>query len=295
MINAQLELRRLVRKTGTKVRILYTYKAGSNLKTRHAAYLKFMHENFHPSIFTHAYVRKRSIYTNAIVHLKNDYFIKVDVSNFFPSLSHKVLIRAMYEELNRKNKNAISLEECAEIVSNCSVNNVGLPLGLMASPILSNIYMKKFDGVFYGELKKLGLENILYTRYADDIFVSFKVGDNSIKPDDASDAIIRICAIELKNIKLKINHSKTKKIDLNKSNHVKIAGINLINAENGSRRLTVSRSVVKDLYFDAMRANQEAVDKTIDNSLTVNRIKGMQSFVLSVEKTGYSHILSTNM
>lgn len=295
MINAQTELRRLVRKTGTKVRVLYTYKTGSDLKTRHAAYLKFMHENFYPSIFTHAYVRKRSIYTNAIVHLKNDYFIKIDVSNFFPSLSHRVLIRAMYEELNRKDKNAISIEECAEIVSNCSVNNVGLPLGLITSPMLSNIYMKKFDGVFYGELKKLGLENVLYTRYADDIFVSFKIGGVNINPDDASDAIIRLCDTELKNIKLRINQRKTKIVNLNKSNHAKIAGINLIKADDGSRRLTVSRSVVKALYFDTMKVYQEQYDKDLDSSLSINRIKGMQSFILSVEKTGYSHVLSSRM
>lgn len=295
MIQKATELRRLLRKTGKKVRVLYTYKTGSALKARHAVYLKFMQENFYPSIFTHAYVRKRSIYTNAIIHLNNDYFIKVDVSNFFPSLSHKVLVRAMHEELNRKNENAISVEECAEIVNDCSINNVGLPLGLITSPMLSNIYMKKFDGIFYGELKKLGLKNILYTRYADDIFVSFQTEEGSIEPSISSNAIIQLCEKELGKVKLKINRSKTKTIDLNKSNHVKIAGINLIKKEDGSRRLTVSRSTVKDLYFDAIKAYHDQDGKEDDLNANINRIKGMQSFILSVEKTGYSHILSDKM
>lgn len=295
MIQKATELRRLVRKTGKKVRVLYTYKTESALKARHVAYLKFMQENFYPSIFTHAYVRKRSIYTNAIIHLNNDYFVKVDVSNFFPSLSHKVLVRAMYEELNRKHGNAISVEECAEIVNDCSINNIGLPLGLIISPMLSNIYMKKFDGIFYGELKKLGLKNVLYTRYADDIFVSFKTEDGSIEPSISSNAIIRLCEKELGKIKLKINRSKTKTIDLNKSNHVKIAGINLIKKEDGSRRLTVSRSTVKDLYFDAIKAYHDQDSKEDDLNANIKRIKGMQSFILSIEKTGYSHILSDKM
>lgn len=295
MIHKATELRRMVQRTGKKVRVIYTYKTDSALKSKHVAYLKFMQENFYPSIFTHAYVRKRSIYTNAIIHLNNDYFVKVDVSDFFPSLSHKVLVRAMYEELNRKNKNAISIEECAEVVNDCSINKVGLPLGLITSPMLSNIYMKKFDGIFYGELKKLGLKNVLYTRYADDIFVSFKTEEGSEEHSTISSTIIRLCENELGKINLKINRGKTKVINLNKSNHVKIAGINLVRRDDDSRRLTVSRSIVKELYFDAMRTYLNQSDKNDDSSSNIDRIKGMHSFILSIEKTGYSHVLSDRM
>lgn len=290
------DLKKIIIKTGTKKRVLYTYKSESQLKNRHTMYLKFMMENFYPSIFTHAYVRKRSIYTNAIVHIKNDYFVKIDVKDFFPSLSHNILANSMYEELNRNNESAISLRQCADIVADCSVNKVGIPLGLITSPMLSNIYMKKFDGIFYGKLKKVGLKDVLYTRYADDIFVSFKVESGNDQAEDVFNEIIRICGIELNKIGLRINKQKTKTIDLNKSNHVKIAGVNLIKREDGTKRLTVSRSTVKELYFNAMRASQNIQQGMIEaESVEVNRIKGLHSFILSIQKTGYSHILSAKM
>jgi len=46
-------------------------------------------------------------------------------------------------------------------------------VGFITSPILSNIYMKEFDNIFYGRLKELGQSNIIYTRYADDMIISF--------------------------------------------------------------------------------------------------------------------------
>ncbi len=39
------------------------------------------------------------------------------------------------------------------------------------------VYLKEFDGILYGKLKKLELENVIYTRYADDICISFKDND----------------------------------------------------------------------------------------------------------------------
>lgn len=292
------DLKRLVITADKKVRVLYTYKEdemGLKLKAQHGSYLTFMKENFYPSIFTHAYVSKRSIYTNAIVHLNNNYFVKIDVKNFFPSLSHKILIKAMYEELNRKNKNAITINECAEILSNSSIDKIGLPLGLLTSPMLSNIYMKKFDTIFYGKLKQLDLEGVLYTRYADDIFVSFKSTSNNLSSTDAYKVIIDQCKQILSSFRLKINHQKTKTIDLNKSNHVKIAGVNLIGGPRDDRRLTISRSVVKDLYFETMSINKKLLESNTIDDMTVNRIKGMHSFILSIEKRGYSHVLSDKM
>ena len=42
--------------------------------------------------------------------------------------------------------------------------------------------MKEFDNIFYGRLKELGQSNIIYTRYADDITVSYKdVNEHNFK------------------------------------------------------------------------------------------------------------------
>lgn len=281
------KLKKITINTRGKKRLLYTYPENDNsLRKQHEFYLKFINDHFTPSKFSHAYTKRRSIYTNAMIHLKNDVFIKMDVKDFFPSLSHDYLIKALHNELNLGKKNSITLQECKDIVDTSSVNKRGLPLGLLPSPILSNIYMKKFDIVLYSRLKKLSLDNILYTRYADDLFISFKSGGTK-----ATEQVIRLCSQELAKCYLKLNDKKTKVIDLNKSNHVKIAGVNIA-FKGRDRQLTVGRDTVRQLYFDATSAYR-SIDST--NELDLQRIKGMHSFILSIEKNSYSDRLAKGM
>lgn len=292
------KLKRMVRKTGDKTRVLYTYSTTyPEIKKEHEAYMSFLEEHFIPSTFSHAYTKKRSIYTNAKVHLLNDIFIKIDVKNFFPTINHQYLIDAMYFELNKKKQNAISLSECTAIVDNSSLQKLGLPLGLIPSPTLSNIYMKRFDSLLYGKLKQLNLGSLKYTRYADDVFISFKAEANE-RTFDFTKVILEICNAELRRCHLKINEKKTRIVNFSNSNHVKIAGVNVIRAEDDSRRLTVSRKVVKELYFRTIAvARSRASQTSTSNNLgtEIHYIKGMQSFILSIEKKGYSHILSPLM
>lgn len=290
MIEKQ-KLKRLIRQTGTKKRVLYTYsEKNPELKKLHDTYVKFLNDHFIPSSFSHAYTKNRSIYTNAILHLNNDIFIKIDVKNYFPTLNHRYLSEAMYFELNKKLKDSITLEECTSLISNSSIAKTGLPLGLVPSPILSNIYMKKFDGLLYAKLKQTKLRNIIYTRYADDLFISFQSKDPS---NISYQEIIDICKKEMNRCHLKINDKKTKISNLNISNHVKLAGINLVKSEDGGRHLTVSRKTIKDLYFKAISLHDDINTKKDESEL--NFVKGMQSFILSIEKKGYSHILSPAM
>lgn len=294
MIERQ-KLKRFIRQTGTKKRILYTYSENNpELKELHETYVKFLNEHFIPSSFSHAYTKNRSIYTNAILHLNNDVFIKIDVKNYFPSLNHRYLSEAMYFELNKKRPDSITLEECTSLISNSSITKTGLPLGLMTSPVLSNIYMKKFDSLLYAKLKRTKLKNIIYTRYADDLFISFQSSELN---NTTYQEIIDICKKELSRCYLKINDKKTKLINLDTSNHVKLAGINLVKSVDGKRRLTVSRKTIKDLYFRAISVHDaiKLLDLKFDDDAELNFVKGMQSFILSIEKKGYSQILSPAM
>lgn len=289
-------------RTGSKKRILYTYLSDKDpLKLKHEAYISFLDENFIPSTFSHAYTKKRSIYTNAKIHLYNDVFIKIDVKDFFPSLNHRYLQDQMYYELNRRSENVISEIECKTIIQNCSINRKGLPLGLLTSPQLSNIYMKKFDGLLYGRLNKLGLSSLKYTRYADDIFISYKSTMDASENDNGQiSRIMAICKQELNRCHLRINDQKTKYINLYKSNHVKIAGINIVKSNSNYRRLTVSRDTVKKLFFRVMHIKEMLRGGSITMSNDelneeIRSIKGMHSFMVSIHKTGYSNILSNNM
>jgi len=59
----------------------------------------------------------------------------------------------------------------------------------------------------------------------------------------------------------------------------------------GRRRVTVGRAIKNKLYWDAihyLESNKQDVE-------LVQRIKGMQSFVFSIEKCGYEDCFSKNM
>lgn len=278
--------------TKNKVRKIYTYISEEcELKKTHRNINCFLYEFFTPSVFSKAYIKGSSIYENAKAHMYNDYFIMLDIRDFFPTISHKLLEKKMFKELNKKRKNCISLAQCKKIIRICSIDERGLPLGFITSPVLSNIYMKEFDCIVYGKIRKIpGMKekNIIYTRYADDMIISFKWTEQS-KDKKIEDQIISIINDQLKRIFLKINTNKTRSYILNVSNHVKVTGVNISKNDNNIRILTVGRKIKNELFWEAVNA-YEAQEKS-----RINYIKGLQSFILSIEKCGYEKSYSNDM
>ena len=70
-------------------------------------------------------------------------------------------------------------------------------------------YMKEFDGLLYGKLKKMELNNPIYTRYADDIVISFKTGKDDFEKIDNIKAEVQSL---LKKVHLTLNEKKRKAI-----------------------------------------------------------------------------------
>jgi len=276
-------------KTKNKMRKITAYRSlDCNLRINHQKIYEFIEKRFTPSIFTKGYVRGLSIFHNARAHMYNDYFIMLDIKDFFQRIRHKQLIGKIYHELNLANPQQISKKECIDVVNMCSVSRRGIPLGFITSPILSNIYLKDFDCIFYGKLKQTSLNNIIYTRYADDITVSFKYEERE-KIHEIEAIVMDIASTILSRYGLQINKHKIRSYNLNTSNHVRVTGINIIKNDFGKRSLTVGRKIKNALYWDAINCF-ESGDK--DHA---QRIKGMQSFILSIEKCGYESCFSDAM
>ena len=158
----------------------------------------------------------------------------------------------------------------------------------MPSPILANIYLKEFDTKLYAWLKKQNFPNIIYTRYADDITISLKeTGENS---SEIVDLIVARVRKLLEDFHLKLNDKKTRIINLRVSNHVRITGINLTRDNNNYRKLTVGRKRKDKLFYSAMDEYKKEGEKK-----HAQKIKGMQSFILSVEGEAYEDSYSSNM
>ncbi len=102
-----------------------------------------------------------------------DNYIKVDVTNFFPSVDHKILLDTLSQKLPddivRLIEQAIT-QATIDISKrrkdrDININRVGLPQGLPISGILADIYMQELD-------KKYQKRNtIKYYRYVDDILI----------------------------------------------------------------------------------------------------------------------------
>ena len=270
-------------------RKIVTYKSPeSDVYRFHADAKLSLERHIRHSKFAKAYIKHRSIITNAQAHLYNDIFICLDICDFFQSINHKKLISALYHEINRTSKKQFTMEQCKTLVSSCSLSKKGVAIGLMPSPILANIYLKEFDTKLYAWLKKQNFPNIIYTRYADDITISLKeTGENS---SEIVDLIVARVRELLEDFHLKLNDKKTRIINLRVSNHVRITGINLTRDNNNYRKLTVGRKRKDKLFYSAMDEYKKEGEKK-----HAQKIKGMQSFILSVEGEAYEDSYSSNM
>ena len=277
-------------KTKNKTRRIVSYNSDvCELRICHQRINTFLQERFIPSIFSKGYVPGRSIYHNALSHMYNDYFIMLDIKNFFLRICHGQLAKKIYHEININDVEQISRKECNDIVELCSISSRGIPLGFITSPILSNIYLKEFDCIFYGKLKKLHLDNIIYTRYADDITVSFKYPDKD-KNIELEQLIINLASNILSRYGLRLNNKKIRSYNLNVSNHVKVTGVNIVKQENTNlRKLSVGRETKNKLFWECMKCiNTKDLEQ-------IKRIKGLQSFILSIEKKDYESSYSSAM
>lgn len=267
-------------RTKNKIRKIVTYK-NEELKQEHKYIISKINNYFEPSIFSRGYIKGESIYTNAKAHLYNRYFIKMDIKDFFNSINHNLLRKKIYNEL----KKIMSPKDCDTIIKKCTTFKRGLPLGLITSPTLSNIFLKSFDIKLYKILKRLECENIIYTRYADDMIISFK---NCEDPELLYVEILDIINDLLKEYYLKINNKKTKFIDFDKTKQVKITGISIVE-KDGNRRLSIGRNNKRKLYYNAINL------KKGKNSYPKKKLKGKMSFYLSIEKTNFEDFLTDNM
>ncbi|MEA3552922.1 MAG: reverse transcriptase domain-containing protein [Campylobacterota bacterium] len=88
-----------------------------------------------------------------------DSFIKVDVTNFFPTIDHKILLDILSQKLPEE---IISLIQQA--ISQ-ELNSVGIAQGLPISGMLADIYMEEFDKKYNSK------KTIKYYRFVDDVLI----------------------------------------------------------------------------------------------------------------------------
>jgi RNA-directed DNA polymerase len=110
------------------------------------------------------FIYKKSVVTNAKMHVGKKYVYNIDILDFFPSIPFK----RIWAVLSRVSSFGLD-NEVARIVANICTDNGSLPQGAPTSPIISNIICLKLDRKLRTLAKGI---NASYSRYADDITFS---------------------------------------------------------------------------------------------------------------------------
>lgn len=215
----------------------------------------------------YAYREGISIKDNALIHKKSKYLLKIDLENFFNSITNELFWdiwqkNSVLPDLNEK----VLLERLLfwspdKKISSRLILSVGAP----SSPSLSNFFMYDFDE----SLSRYCLEKkIRYTRYADDLTFSTCEKGVLFEIPDLVSHILR----QLFGDKLSINRRKT--IFSSKAHNRHVTGVTLTNEES----LSIGRQ--RKRYIKHL-VHQYLLNKLDQDD--VSHLKGLLAFAKHIE------------
>ena len=219
---------RIPKKRGGFRRIRAPYSPLKEIQTTLNAFLQAI---FTPSEHAFGFTKGRNVRDNAAVHAGQTCVFNLDLQDFFPSITRKMLRDALRRELSDR---LTSDEVIGLICALCTVPRDGagsteaLSQGAPTSPVLSNIVLKRLDGQLAELAERAGYR---YSRYADDITFSH------------SNTIRRIAPRWLERIKttitaygLTVNEGKTR--ILVPGERMEVTGVTVNVRPNVARRYT---------------------------------------------------------
>ncbi|WP_221913712.1 reverse transcriptase family protein [Streptococcus halichoeri] len=187
------------------------------------------------SDFAHAYTKSRSIFTNAELHIGNRILLKMDIHNFFDSISFE-MVKEIFISLNYNNQVASDLARL------CTYHGY-VRQGFVSSPIISNIILASFDNALNELLlsKKYIKYNLKYTRYSDDITIS-SASEEIVEMKDIIDEVSSL----LEENGFEVNQSKTKII---KGTNPKVVTGVIVKSNSISIPRKFKKELLKELHF----------------------------------------------
>lgn len=157
-----------------------------------------LNEIFVPNEFTHGFVKGKNIKTNATCHLGKNLILSVDIKNYFESIPREMIVN-----------NLIKLgftKQVSSWISNITTLENYLVQGFSTSPTLANIVTQELDI----NLKEICGDEIIYTRYADDLY--FSTNSNLIPLKEITEIV--------EEFGFKLNDKKTKFMSRGKKQYV---------------------------------------------------------------------------
>lgn len=257
-----------IKKRNGKTRTIY--EPETNLKIIQKNILHNILEERFTSNYAKAYKKGISLKDNAIVHTNKDMILKLDIKDFFDSITYmQVYCKCFKEEYFPKS--------IRTLLTNLCTYQGYLPQGAPSSSYISNLIMLDFDikiGKYCQE------NNISYTRYCDDMTFS-----GSFSKED----IINLVDKELKYLGLSLNKDKIKLIT-RKSRQV-VTGI-VVN-EKVQVNIEYRKNIRKELYYIkkyGLNSHMKHLEIKVPKEKYLNQLLGRINFVLQIDNTNKEFI-----
>ena len=232
-------------------------------------------------VFEHADINTRVVYSyrrgvsalSAVKkHTSKKYYFQTDMQDFFNSITTKDVESILNENLSAAPISDISLYK-EQLLNLITVNNV-LPIGFSTSPSISNSCLFGFDN----DLEKYCIDNdVLYTRYSDDIILS---SNKKERLNNIQEVISKILETHFDS-RIRVNNNKTKYT--HKGNKVKLLGMVVL--PNG--KITVDKSVKNSLevllhfYVSDKKKFVDYFSKNFDGN--ESKISGQINYINSID------------
>ncbi|AEY65236.1 reverse transcriptase family protein [Clostridium sp. BNL1100] len=189
-------------------------------------------------------------YLNAHIYDNSStYFVRLDIKDFFDSISKEVLISTLRE--------FVGIEDVINVIYDICTLEEKLPQGAVTSPLLSNLVLRRIDQRITLYCQSLG---VTYTRYADDLLFSSNEIDFRLKKWFVKKIKYILCSIDLK-----INYKKVKY----GKGLISINGYVVDNNVNLSRKKLYNLTSV--LYFFNKNKGKYKKIYKVDNNIFLNR------------------------
>ena len=138
------------------------YAPDDTLKSIQNTINKRILSRFEISEYATAYRKKTCIADNALPHTNKKNILKLDITDFFGSISFPMIYNAVFNT-------SYYPKQIGTMLTTLCTRNECLTQGAPTSPCISNIIMKHFDDAMGKWCEKHGIS---YTRYCDDITFS---------------------------------------------------------------------------------------------------------------------------
>ena len=202
----------------------------------------------------HGFMLSKSPITNSLQHIGYNFTVSFDLKDFFDTVTKSHVAHIITESINKLalQNNNLDVKDSSLVIDHLFIDDHCYQ-GLPTSPLVANLAAVKMDREIRVSLDQLD-EKVVYTRYADDLTISFNNYNNLVKIKS-----IIIDCVKINNFTL--NDKKTRlqscKFGYRNVTGINVGSINIHLPRRIKRRIRALNYLVKSWQKDPNKQNSK--------------------------------------